>query len=298
MKTLVLSLLSLLLLSACAPSFAPAKNEIAYIGRNGDLFTIQATGDLPRQITTDGAGYRHPIWSRNGARLAFLNNDGTAILVASAGGEWFHQIYRSQIERPLHLGWSPDGKRLAFTSTAAGGAQLLHVIAVQTEALRTLDAGRHLRWEWTGDGEVLVQTDSHRNRINVNGVVLEESLVENGVRPPDPPGPPLNIRLLSPDGQSVARVFEDEEGVVLSVANPWSGLERRRYKINPTQQTLDLLQRLDGWHEGFRLWSPDSRYIALAHVGEDGPAIWIYPTTGNQPARQLVEGLEASWSWR
>jgi dipeptidyl aminopeptidase/acylaminoacyl peptidase len=297
-KTFVLFLLLLFFLSACVPALAPVQNKIAFVGLDGNLYTVQSNGDLLRPITADGLGYRHPTWSRNGDRLAFLNDDGAAILIASAGGEWFHPIYHSQTERPLHLNWAPDGRLLAFTTRAAGSAQLLNLISLHTESLQTVDAGQHLRWEWTQRGDLLVETNERRSRINVTGALVEESLIANSIVPVAPPAEGLQVTLLSPDGQSVACLFEGEDGIVLSFVNPWTGLERRRYIVNPPPQTLDLLNRLDGWHEGIRVWSPDSRYLVLAHSGDDGPAIWIYPATGNELPRRLVEGVEASWSWR
>jgi Tol biopolymer transport system component len=297
MKRFFCCLLSIFIFSSCTFSLPRVKGEIAYISQEGNLYILNANGGTPRQITGDGLGYRHPVWSRDGERLAVLDRTGHAVLVASASGQRYHQIYHSQTEPPVNLAWSPDGQHLAFTSAAASGAYLLQIFSLHAESVQTVDAGRDLRWAWTEQGELLVRTPERQSRFDVDGRIIAEELFEPAVQPSSA-GAGLYVGVPSPDGLAVAYFSQEDGKTILSIANPWTGLERRRYEVQPTFQTFDLLQRLERWQEGFRLWSPDSRYIVLAQQEASGSAIWIYPASGQEAPRRLVEGVEASWSWR
>jgi Tol biopolymer transport system component len=234
-------------------------------------------------------------------RLAFMDEAGTAIFMASAGGEWVHEVYRNEDERPLALAWSPDNAYLAFSSSSAiENVRLLHLISTQSGELHTLDAGPNLHWAWTAESDLLVRAGDRQTLMTVLGEVLDEqvSALPVDLLPVDP-SVERTIGVPSPNGQIVAYFTRQEnEGFVLSFANPRTGLERKRYEVALTPQYWALLQDFELWQEGMRLWSPDGRYLAVAEVGEAGPGVWAYPAAGRVPPRRLSDGVVASWSWR
>lgn len=286
----------ILILAACAPRLPWTPSPLATVGADGNVYVLR--GDRQTPITADGAGYRHPVWSRDGRLLAFLDQDKTAIFMASAGGEWIREVYRNEDERPRTLGWSPDGRFLAVTTNSASdGVSLLHVISAQTAEARTLDAGPDLRWRWTREGHLLIHAGDRQTRLDMEGHVLDEQL---GVEPSDAVATDLaGVAVPSPNGQRAAVFTPQADGSVdLSIVNAHTGLEIGRFPVRLTPEYWALVQLLGEWEEGLRIWSPNSHYLAVAQIDGDVSGIWAFPTAGDEAPRRLGDGVEVSWFWR
>ncbi len=86
----------------------------------GDLFTVPVEEGSWRNITgTAGVADRHAVWSPDGEKIAWFNDDGDeyALVVADQDGSNRRRI---EIGDPTFFfvpTWSPDGTRLAFTDT-------------------------------------------------------------------------------------------------------------------------------------------------------------------------------------
>jgi tricorn protease len=86
----------------------------------GELFTIPAENGSWRNITgTPGVADRHAVWSPDGKRIAWFNDEGGeyGLMVADQDGANPQHI---EIADPTFFfvpAWSPDGTRLAFTDT-------------------------------------------------------------------------------------------------------------------------------------------------------------------------------------
>jgi hypothetical protein len=284
------------LFSACAirPPWMPSL--LASVGEDGNVYVLNGDGRTP--ITTDGARYRHPVWSHDGTRLAFLNADRTAIFMASAGGEWVQEVYRSENERPLTLGWSRDGRFLALTTnSASAGVSLLHMISAQTGDLRTLDAGPDLRWRWTRQGHLLIRAGDRQMLLNVTGRVLDD---RTDVKPPTPISADGSaVAIPSPNGQRSAVFSPQADGsFLLSIVNTHTGLEVKRFSIELTPEYWELVGALAEWQEGLRIWSPNGHYVAVAQIDGVDSVLWAYPAAGHEAPRRLGNGVEVSWFWR
>lgn len=284
------------LLSACAIRLPWMPSLLASVGEDGNVYILN--GDRRTPITTDGAGYRQPVWSHDGTRLAFLNADRTAIFMASAGGEWVQEVYRSENERPRTLGWSPDGRFLALTTNSASAAvSLLHIISAQTGDLRTLDAGPDLRWRWTRQGHLLIRAGERQTLLHVAGRVLDNRTDEEPPASMGVDGPPAAIP--SPNGQRSAIFIPQADGsFLLLIVNTHTGLEVKRFSMELTPEYWELVGALAEWQEGLRIWSPKGHYVAVAQINGADSELWAYPAAGHEAPRRLGNGVEVSWFWR
>ena len=107
------------------------RGQIAFASnRNGgipQIWLMDASGTVIRQITNEPEGACQPDWSPDGARLVYVSPcraksdtySGSSLYIINADGS-------GKLALPTSLGgnfepaWSPDGKRIAFTSLRDG----------------------------------------------------------------------------------------------------------------------------------------------------------------------------------
>jgi Tol biopolymer transport system component/DNA-binding winged helix-turn-helix (wHTH) protein len=124
------------------PAWSPDGELIAYHSRRlGGIWVVPALGGVPRQISTFGS---KPAWSPDGTRVAFQSdpcidiapnaysaNIPSLIWVADRDGG--HARALTSMGRPIGAhgspAWSPDGRRIAFVSSANGFPQIWTVPA-------------------------------------------------------------------------------------------------------------------------------------------------------------------------
>lgn len=100
-----------------SPAWSPDGSRFAVV-QNGDIWTYDAAGLNPVQVTSGSAEDETPAWSPDGARIAFgrVLIGKEAIFVANASGSGTPK----QLSKPaaglydFYPAWSPDGKRIAF----------------------------------------------------------------------------------------------------------------------------------------------------------------------------------------
>ncbi len=86
----------------------------------GELFSVPAEEGSWRNLTrSPGVADRHPVWSPDGSRIAWFNDDGDeyALVVADQDGSNGRRIEIDEPSFYFRPEWSPDGTRLAFTNT-------------------------------------------------------------------------------------------------------------------------------------------------------------------------------------
>jgi hypothetical protein len=70
-------------------------------------------------------------------------------------------------------------------------------------------------------------------------------------------------------------------------------------EFQPNQQLLTILPTFDQYHRSATIWSPDSAYLVLSAMTQEGaPGIWVVPASGQLPPRFITPGILAFWSWR
>ncbi len=86
----------------------------------GEILTAPAGDGSWRNVTrSPGVADRHPVWSPDGSRIAWFNDDGDeyALVIADQDGSNPRRIEIAEPSFYFRPEWSPDGSRLAFTDT-------------------------------------------------------------------------------------------------------------------------------------------------------------------------------------
>ncbi|GAB4578036.1 MAG: PD40 domain-containing protein [Anaerolineales bacterium] len=159
-----------------APQQLPAENAlspspnglIAYLGTDGNLYTMDETGANPLAITQDAHSqnpsatihlYQHPTWSPDGRHLAFVAQDFSGgeqtarLLVADPLTAETTEIFTTEEETPFYLYWSPDNQTISFlTSSPLATTLSLRLAFLNGEPSRVADTGQPYYWVWSPDG--------------------------------------------------------------------------------------------------------------------------------------------------
>jgi dipeptidyl aminopeptidase/acylaminoacyl peptidase len=152
---------------AAAPAEAPSRTFEAR-----DLFSLEVAGD--------------PQISPDGGRIAYVRRTGDIMTDRMRPSIWLIDT-RSNAQMPLAAGpgahttprWSPDGKRLAYVSTAEGGAPQLFV--------RWMESGESVRITGLPQSPSSIAWSPDGRRIAYSMFVPDEGM-KLGAPPPKPEG--------------------------------------------------------------------------------------------------------------
>jgi Tol biopolymer transport system component len=135
------------------PAWSPDGLRLAFV-RDGDVWTIDATGGNATRLTADGVNAL-PVWSPDGTRLAWLKD--STLVVGGADGVGLSTLAEGLSAAPA---WSPDGTRLAFERRAGADAALMVVPAAGGAVTRLGFGASTVAPAWLGS--TIAYVDDHR----------------------------------------------------------------------------------------------------------------------------------------
>lgn len=151
------------------PDRLGATDRIAYVGTDGNIYTIDRLGEDRRGLTQDaeiptrsgGRLYRFPTWSPDNRQIAFVGVEvdpaqppTNTLYAASATGDEPKALFSSQDSSPFYLYWAPDARRLAFLANE-DDSLALRLAALDGEE-RVLDGGSPFYFTWSPDSRSLI----------------------------------------------------------------------------------------------------------------------------------------------
>ena len=211
---------------------AATVNRIAYLGSDGNIYTIRPDGSDQRALTTDGeAGpgatrlYRFPTWSPDGRYVAFIDikSQGGAtdsqLVAAPVDGGGSQVLHKSGTAQPFYLYWSPDSRQLAFLE-GTGPSLALRLAALGQGEAPALANGSPFYFVWSPDSRRLAfHVGGLRNDLSPDARV---GLFEPGGSESGPVDEPPALFLApdwSPDGASIIYARRNNSGSELVAAD-------------------------------------------------------------------------------
>jgi TolB protein len=227
-------------------------------------------------VTTDG---------RLRAYVAAAADGAETVVVAARDGSSRHEI---PVAGNVAFSFDPAGSQLAFTATDQPAAEPpalpigpLRIADAVSGAVRTVLEGRVVAFFWSPDGRTIAAL-----RIGANGPGVDEARS---------PVAPVIARLR---GTVAGVVATDPSGIDLhlSFVDIAGGTGSERDVRVSNLFAFQLIPYFDQYALSHRLWSPDSRSIALPVADGDSPTrIVVIPADGSPPVR-VAEGVSGFWS--
>lgn len=201
-----------------------------------------------RQVVTEGAGegnpslFMQPVWSPNGATLAWGQRTGTGFGVGiSAPGSGLITTL-STPNLPFYTYWSPDSRHLGVLHNGTSGVQF-QIADVSQESTSLLDEDAPFYFSWNPDGDMVV-THAGATRaetLTPDGERMElEPTTANYLAPQWTRRGVFHVvgdRLVLEDDQGERRPVAKVSGLTLFVANS----EGSRVALQSTGQDGDGL---------------------------------------------------------
>jgi Tol biopolymer transport system component/DNA-binding winged helix-turn-helix (wHTH) protein len=268
------------------PAWSPDATLLAFHSRRrGGIWIVPALGGVARQLSSFGS---KPAWSPDGRSIAFqsdpcvdvspfaysANIPSTIWIVGRDGGE------ARALTRPDHPTgahgspvWSPDGRRVAFVTSAAGPLRLWTIPAEGGRASLVEGLQNVYEAAFAPDGRAIYATTggSGLSRVDISAEGTSRgpvtSILTSGV---------VSARHLaiSPDGRHIAFASLDLESHLWALP-----MTRDAAAGPPVQITTERAKR-----QNEPAYSPDGRSLAyLASRSGDGAEIWIVPADGGRP---------------
>jgi Tol biopolymer transport system component len=211
------------------PDISPDGKAIAYVSVAPDLRTrIQIRmidGGEPHALTATSDNEWSPVWSPDGARLAFLRGDpagaATVFTISRLGGEErkvadVRPYPRRRTNMIGHLlAWTPDGRHVIVPERAEGDASRLFLIDTTTAAAQPLTSPAAAEF----DVEPSISSDGRLLLFNrVRGEFQSDVFVQRLGAGYKPDGPPRKLPSTAP-WNGTPKLLEQRGEVLTSAGN-------------------------------------------------------------------------------
>ena len=291
-----------------------AEAQIAFVSEragNAEIYVMEADGKNPRRLTNNDFPDTNPSWSPDGRRIIFVSERNKNIAAEEApimiGGGIIvgdmrkrPQIYvmdadgknqqrlSNEFIAEWHPSWSPDGRRIAFTSSGAmevaGGHWRIYVMDADGGNKQNLsNEGEDDYYpSWSPDGERIAFVSIRDGRGNLDIYVMnadgsnQQRLTEN----PDHEWEPS----WSPDGERIAFTSSRLPDVMPADSDIYvidaDGKNRRKLTKNRSRNTDPS-------------WSPDGKRIVFVSNRDGNYEIYVMNADGaRQVRRRTKDGSE------
>ncbi len=205
---------------------------IAYVGIDGNIYTMDQAGKNVVQLTSDATTnedkvlyYTHVTWAPNGSQIAYVSYTGSNtqtmeahLYVSDASGANTKEVFASDRMIPIFLYWSPNSKSLAFLATQTdGNSGILHLSLLDGEDPMILDSGQPLFWAWSPSSKrLLIHSNGADYDSRLSYLYLGETIVEESL-----PVTPASFQApaFSPNGDEIMYVgtTENEESSIIKL---------------------------------------------------------------------------------
>jgi len=269
---------------------------------SAQVFTVEARGARPRQLTSSAGGSFAPDYSPDGQQIAFERGftDGSPsqLYTINADGSDPLAVSTSCADRCLGdaaPAWAPNGDQLvferAFRPIIDDNASALDLVVANADGTGEQLVHHFLPLE--GEGR-----EAHDAQWSPDGQRLAVNLLNITAKPEFGSA----IYTLDPDGTDLRRITPRR----LNAGNPdWSPNGKRIvfnssyeaqaaveiYTVRPDGSELRRLRREPERSYSFEpVWSPNGRRVAFVHgAGRNSPHIWTMRKNGTR-LRQVTHG--------
>ena len=237
---------------------------------------LQDSGVVEDGLDATPASFQAPAWSPDGSHILLTrveNGNNEIILMDGAG---VYQKTIGDFKLNTALGWSTDGKQVAFIDGAqamnAGTLGTLNVVSIETN--KKVSVGDNvIAFYWSPNSEKLayfiplLSSATGNNNSNGSGSTTTQ---------------PQQQLLLQ-----------------LNMFDVKTGQSRKLFTYQPTDQFKNTLPYFDQYQQSNTIWSPDNNNLVLDFIDQSGkPGIAVVAASGQLEPRIIAEGLLAFWSWK
>jgi len=253
--------------------FGPdAHGTVLYAAADGDIYAVDTATNTAHALVTGAAADSNPVYSRDGARFAFVRRDArspsTSIVLANADGSGLREI-TGPPEDVAGMALSPDGTKLAVV-----GSQGLWIVGpdmAPTLATPTTSSPAGYDYfespQWRPNGHELIFLSSTLAMALQTGVFVVQTdgsglraIVEPTLSAPAQPA-------LSPDGTKVAYSM--------------LGTDQREIHVVDVETGSDRRVAFDGAAADVRPhWSPDGKKLVFERSAVDGFQLMVGSVSG------------------
>ncbi|MEM7802201.1 MAG: hypothetical protein AAF633_23615 [Chloroflexota bacterium] len=278
--------------SVLAPLFETEAGLITYIGADGNLYTVEPSGENQIQLTEDAVVpdlsnqavpdeirlYQLPTWSKTEKKIAYYQFD-----FDGENGEQTHQIWVTDSvgqdttlvsESPypsIYYDWSPDSSTLGVLNGSANQRLFQMRIFPLDGEMRTVDVGAPLFFDWS--------PHSQQSVMHIGAAGNNEK---------------LSLFSLSDDDDLFAEVFDIDEG---GFNTPdWSpngeSLLFARRSIDPEDDDTLIVSRDVASREDSVIAKYDGEINVAASYSPDNQNVAFIPSEGVPYGRLFVANLD------
>jgi Tol biopolymer transport system component len=232
---------------------------------------LQDSGIVEDGLDATPASFQAPAWSPDGSHILLTRvEDGkNEIILTDGAGTYLKTIGNFKLNTAL--GWSNDGKNIAFIDGAqamnAGALGILNVVNMETNKKVSV-ADNVIAFYWSPNSEKLAYyipflASASSNSSNNSGSTAQQVILQ------------------------------------LNMYDVKTGESRKLFTYQPTDEFKNTLPYFDQYQQSNTIWSPDNNNLVLSFVDQNGKSgIAVVAASGQLQPRLLADGYLAFWSWK